>query len=152
MFVEDYLELKLPDAERVAQRCFLFEEFIENFLNQEPAALQFNDKSERMVIHPHCHAKALTNPDLMRQLAERLPKRTVTLLDSGCCGMAGAFGMLESKYELSLKVAEPLIQKIRNQPYGTIVVASGTSCRQQIQHLAPVKIRHMAEVLADALA
>ena len=53
---------------------------------------------------------------------------------------------------LSVKVAEPLIQKIRNQPYGTIVVASGTSCRQQIQHLTPVKIRHMAEVLADALA
>ena len=66
--------------------------------------------------------------------------------------MAGAFGMLESKYELSVKTAEPLIQKIRNQPYGTIIVASGTSCRQQIQHLAPVKIRHMAEVLAEALA
>ncbi len=151
MFVEDYQELKLPDAERVARRCFLFEEFIENFLNWEPAALQFNDKPERMIIHAHCHARALTNPDLMRQLAERLPKRTVTLLDAGCCGMAGAFGMLESKYELSVKVAEPLIQKIKNQPYGATVVASGTSCRQQIQHLAPVKIRHMAEVLADAL-
>jgi Fe-S oxidoreductase len=152
MFVEDYRELKLPDAERVARRCFLFEEFIENFLNWEPTALQFNAKPERVIIHAHCHARALTNPNLMRQLAERLPKRTVTLLDAGCCGMAGAFGMLESKYELSVKVAEPLIQKIRNQPYGTIVVASGTSCRQQIQHLAPVKIRHMAEVLADALA
>ena len=66
--------------------------------------------------------------------------------------MAGAFGMLESKYELSVKIAEPLIQKIRNQPYGTIVVASGMSCRQQIQHLAPIKLRHMAEVLAEALA
>jgi len=151
MFVEDYRELKLPDAERVARRCFLFEEFIENFLNWEPAALQFNDKPERMIIHAHCHARALTNPNLIRQLAERLPKRTVTLLDAGCCGMAGAFGMLESKYELSVKVAEPLIQKIKNQPYGATVVASGTSCRQQIQHLAPVKIRHMAEVLADAL-
>jgi Fe-S oxidoreductase len=51
-----------------------------------------------------------------------------------------------------VKVAEPLIQKIKNQPYGTTVVASGTSCRQQIQHLASVKIRNMAEVLADALA
>ncbi len=65
--------------------------------------------------------------------------------------MAGAFGMLESKYELSLKVAEPLIQKIKAQPFGTIFVASGTSCRHQIQHLAPVRMQHMAEVLADAL-
>ena len=88
----------------------------------------------------------------MRRLAERLPQRNVTLLDTGCCGMAGAFGALESKYELSLKVAEPLAQKVRAQPFGTIIVASGTSCRHQIEHLAPVRARHMAELLADALA
>jgi hypothetical protein len=88
----------------------------------------------------------------MRRLAERLPNRTVTLLDTGCCGMAGAFGMTASKYELSLKIAGPLIEKIKHQPYGTIVVASGTSCRHQIQHLAPNLTQHMACVLADALA
>jgi Fe-S oxidoreductase len=60
--------------------------------------------------------------------------------------------MLESKYELSLKIAEPLIQQIKQQPFGTLVVASGTSCRHQIQHLANVRTLHMAEVLAEALA
>jgi len=88
----------------------------------------------------------------MRRLLERLPERTVTLLDTGCCGMAGAFGMMDSKYELSVKVAEPLIRAVRNQPFGTTVVASGASCRQQIQHLAPVRLRHMVEVMAEALA
>jgi len=58
---------------------------------------------------------------------------------------------LESKYELSLAVAKPLIEQIEKQPDGTTVVASGTSCRQQIQHLASVKAQHMAEFLADAL-
>jgi len=65
--------------------------------------------------------------------------------------MAGAFGVLGSKYELSLKVAEPLAQMVRNQPFGTVVVASGTSCRQQIGHLTPTHPRHMAEVMAEAL-
>jgi Fe-S oxidoreductase len=65
--------------------------------------------------------------------------------------MAGAFGMMESKYELSLKIAEPLIDQIKHQPYGTTVVVSGTSCRHQVQHLAPVRTKHMAEVLAEAL-
>jgi Fe-S oxidoreductase len=74
------------------------------------------------------------------------------LLDTGCCGMAGAFGALEDKYELSLKVAEPLMEKIRTQPQGTVVVASGTSCRHQIEHLTPARPKHVAEVLADALA
>jgi Fe-S oxidoreductase len=152
MFVEDYRELKLPDAEQVASRCILFEEFFENFLANEPLALRFNAKTEQVVIHAHCHTKSLAGPSAMRQLVQRLPQRTVTLLDTGCCGMAGAFGMMDSKYELSVKVAEPLMRAIRNQPYGTTVVAPGSSCRQQIQHLAPVRLRHMVEVLAEALA
>jgi FAD/FMN-containing dehydrogenase/Fe-S oxidoreductase len=151
MFVEDYRELKLPDAERVAQRCILFEEFIGNFLKRSPNALKFNRVAQRIAIHTHCHAKSLANTAYMRQLAECLPQRTVELLDTGCCGMAGAFGMLESKYELSLQVAEPLISKIKSQPYGTIVVASGTSCRHQIRHLALNRTQHMAVLLADAL-
>jgi FAD/FMN-containing dehydrogenase/Fe-S oxidoreductase len=151
MFAEDYRELKLPGAEPVAARCFLFEEFVENLLKQESGALQFNDRAGQIAIHAHCHARALASPDRARQLAERLPNRKVTLLDTGCCGMAGAFGMLESKYELSVKVAAPLIHQIKNLPPETVVVASGTSCRQQIQHLAHVQPRHMAEVLADAL-
>ena len=64
---------------------------------------------------------------------------------------AGAFGMMESKYELSVKVAQPLIEHIKRQPYGTTVVVSGTSCRHQVQHLASVRTRHMAEVIAEAL-
>jgi FAD/FMN-containing dehydrogenase/Fe-S oxidoreductase len=152
MFAEDYRELKLPDAEHVAARCFLFGEFFENFLANEPLALRFNDNPERLIVHLHCHAKALVSDEAMRRLLERLPERTVTLLDTGCCGMAGAFGMMESKYELSVKVAEPLIRAVRNQPFGTTVVASGASCRQQIQHLAPVRVRHMVEVVAEAMA
>ena len=151
MFAQDYRELKLEGTEAVAQRCFLFEQFIEELLTHEPNALKFKAKAGHVTIHAHCHAKALMNPAFMRRLAERLPEREVTLLDTGCCGMAGAFGALESKYELSLKVAEPLAQKVRGQPFGTTIVASGTSCRHQIDHLAPVRARHMAEVLAEAL-
>jgi len=152
MFAEDYRELKLAGADLVARRCFLFEQFIEELLKQEPTALRFKTRPARVIIHPHCHLKALMNPSFLGRLAGRLPDREVNLLDTGCCGMAGAFGMLESNYELSLKVAEPLAQQIRAQPFGTVVVASGTSCRHQIEHLAPVRARHMAEVLAEALA
>ena len=88
----------------------------------------------------------------MHGTESRLPNRTVTMLDTGCCGMAGSFGMLESKYELSLKIAGPLMEQIKRQPYGTTIVLSGTSCRHQVQHLATVRTLHMAEVLAEALA
>jgi Fe-S oxidoreductase len=73
------------------------------------------------------------------------------MLNTGCCGMAGSFGMLASKYELSLKIAEPLVEQIKQQPFGTTIVLSGTSCRHQIRHLVNVRTQHMAEVLAEAL-
>ena len=151
MFVEDYRELKLRDAQSVAKRCFLFEKFVDDVLERHPDALRFDHQPRQIAIHAHCHAKALTQPGYMARLAGRLPGRKATLLDTGCCGMAGAFGALDSKYELSLKVAAPLVQKIEAQPDGTVVIASGTSCRHQIEHLTPVRPRHMAELLADAL-
>ncbi|HKI68284.1 MAG TPA: FAD-binding oxidoreductase, partial [Verrucomicrobiae bacterium] len=103
------------------------------------------------IIHAHCHLKSMSNPAYLKRLAERLPERNVTLLDTGCCGMAGAFGALESKYDLSVKIAEPLIRAVRDQPFGTIFITSGTSCRHQVLHLAPIRSRHMAEVMAEAL-
>jgi FAD/FMN-containing dehydrogenase/Fe-S oxidoreductase len=151
MFEEDYLELGLKDAQQIAERCILFEQFIDELLSQQRGALSFNNEAARIVIHAHCHVKSLKKTAPLHRLAARLPGREVVLLDSGCCGMAGAFGALKETYELSLKVAEPLIQQIRNQPYGAVIVASGTSCRHQIEHLAPVRPRHMAEVLAEAL-
>jgi len=151
MFVEDYRELNLPDAERIATRCFLLEEFLDELLRREPEALQFQSRPTTVAIHVHCHAKAVTNPAYMHRLAARLPGRKVTYLDTGCCGMAGSFGMLESKIALSREVAKPLVEKIGALPYGSLVVASGASCRHQIDYLTRVRARHMAEVLADAL-
>jgi Fe-S oxidoreductase len=151
MFIEDYRELRLPDAERVARRCVLFQEFLEGLLTREPAALRFNTREEKVIIHSHCHIKSTARAGYSKRLGERLPGRTVAMLDTGCCGMAGGFGFQESKYDLSVRIAEPLIREVRGQPFGTTFVTAGASCRGQVQHLTPIRSRHMAEVLAEAL-
>jgi len=151
MFVEDYRELKIENAEKVAERCFLFEKFVDDLLEREPDAIQFKPRETRVAIHAHCHAKSLTNPEFMARLVERLPGRRATLLETGCCGMAGAFGALSEKYELSKQVAGDLLRKIDNQ-HADVVVASGTSCRHQIVDLSDAWPQHMAELLADAVA
>ena len=152
MFVEDYRELKLPDTGDIARRCHLFEQFVDELLEREPNALRFNESPGHVAIHAHCHAKSLVKTGFMPRLAARLPGRTAALLDTGCCGMAGAFGALEKKYDLSVQVAAPLVQQANAQPPGTVVIASGTSCRHQLEHLTSVHPKHMAELLADALA
>ena len=151
MFVEDYRELKIENAEDIAARCFLFEKFVDDLLAREPEALRFNERSANVVIHPHCHAKSILNPAFMATLAERLPGRKATVLDTACCGMAGAFGALAEKYDLSLQVAQRLLDQIDNQPQGTEVIASGTSCRHQITDLTNLRPKHMAELLAEAV-
>jgi len=151
MFVEDYRELKINNAETVANRCFLFEKFVDDLLAEDPDALHFKDRPATIAIHPHCHAKSIMNPAFMKRLAERLPGRKATVLDTGCCGMAGAFGALAEKYDLSVQVAAHLIDKIDNQLPGTEIIASGTSCRHQIADLTNARPKHMAELLAEAL-
>jgi len=162
MFVEDYRELRIEKAERIANRCFLFERFVDDLLEQQPGALQFQHSSASaeglrrhtettIAIHPHCHAKSIMNPAFMRRLAERLPGRRATVLDTACCGMAGSFGALAEKYDLSIQVAQDLINKLENQGRETQIIASGTSCRHQISDLTNIRPKHMAEVLADAL-
>ncbi|MFL6514341.1 MAG: FAD-binding and (Fe-S)-binding domain-containing protein [Chthoniobacterales bacterium] len=152
MFVEDYRELGIEGAEQVASRCYLFEKFVDEFLSREPCSSAFGALNRPVAIHAHCHAKSLLNPAFMARLVERIPGGKATVLDTGCCGMAGAFGALEEKYELSVQVGSDLVSKIRKQPPGTEIVASGTSCRHQIGDLTDIHSKHMAEVLAEALS
>jgi FAD/FMN-containing dehydrogenase/Fe-S oxidoreductase len=151
MFAEDYRELKIPGAESIAQRSFLFEKFVDDLLEREPERARFRQREESVAIHAHCHAKSILNPGFMARLIEKLPGRKAKVLDTGCCGMAGAFGMMAAKQELSLQVAAPTLEKIRAEGNGVTIVASGTSCRHQISELSEVRPKHMAEVLAKAL-
>src|SRR5213075_163780 len=143
--------LRIESVEEIADRCFLFEKFVDDLLVQEPEALHFNERSETIAIHPHCHAKSIMNPAFMRRLAERLPGRKAIVLDTACCGMAGAFGALAEKYDISIQVDQDLIDKLENQGRETQIIASGTSCRHQISDLMNIRPKHMAEVLAEAL-
>jgi FAD/FMN-containing dehydrogenase/Fe-S oxidoreductase len=169
MFVEDYRELKIANAEHIAARCFLFEKFVDDLLTRDPQALPLRnltalsrqvsaerdkqeDRSVNVAIHPHCHAKSILDPAFMARLVERLPGRKATVLDTACCGMAGAFGALAEKYDLSIRVAQRLLDQIDAQLPATKVIASGTSCRHQITDLTNRRPKHMAEVLAEALA
>ena len=151
MFAEDYIELDLTGAREVARRCHLFEHFVANVLEHEPQALEFDASPRVTAIHAHCHAKAITSTAVMPKLAKYIPNNDVTLLQTACCGMAGSFGARKGKYEVSLEVAKPLVDKLNALPAGACVVASGTSCRHQIEHLTDRQPMHMAELLAGAL-
>ena len=152
MFAQDYLELGIPGAAALAKRAVLFEDLLAKTLRAEPDALAFRESPRSTGIHVHCHAKALTNASTSATLARAIPGNEVTLLASGCCGMAGGFGMMKETYDLSLKVAQPLLDMVEALPQDARVVASGTSCRHQLEALSHREPIHMAQLLAEALA
>lgn len=152
MFIDDYRELKIDNAEKIASRCFLFEKFVDDLLARQPNALSFRSRDTNVAIHAHCHMKSLVSPAFMARLVERLPGRKAKLLETQCCGMAGAFGALAEKYELSVQVAGLLVRAVNDQPPGSEIVASGTSCRHQIVDLTTARPKHMAELISEAIA
>jgi FAD/FMN-containing dehydrogenase/Fe-S oxidoreductase len=151
MFVEDYRELGVNGSEEVARRCVLFEEFIADLLERDREALPLRSDLPAAAMHSHCHAKALSQEGASSRLAALLPDAPSQYLETGCCGMAGQFGQLSEKYDLSVAVGEDLAHQIKGLPAETAVVANGTSCRSQIEHLCERKPVHIAEWLAGAL-
>jgi len=151
MFRDEYRQLGIPGAGEVAERCILFEDFVAELLVADPEAIPFVGRVGGVAVHGHCHAKALADARKVIELINRLPGASARWLDTGCCGMAGAFGMLKAHRELSHQVAIPLVEAIDALPRETTLVASGTSCRHQIADLTDARPVHIAELLASCL-
>ncbi len=150
MFLEDYVELGIPKAEAVAARCFLVEDYLAASTDLFSRPI-WNPTTHPIAIHPHCHSKALLEPQRFTAFATQLVPGQLTTLATGCCGMAGAFGAMEETFELSGQVAGPLVQAIDPLAESTPILASGTSCRHQIDHFTNRTAQHPIAWLADQL-
>ncbi len=144
----------LDTANGLSERSFLFEEFLRQELEEEnfDANIFQSDDGGQAVLHGHCHQKALVGTTATETILE-LAGISVTTLDTGCCGMAGSFGYEAQHYELSMEIGElVLFPALREIDEETLVVAVGTSCRDQIADGVDQQARHPAQVLADRLA
>ena len=148
----DLVSAPLRDQARVvASRARLFEEFVAQEA-QRLGSLGFDAKPRRLLVHGHCHAKALCGMRPLLETLAILPEGRTEVIPSGCCGMAGAFGYESEHYELSMRIGElVLFPAIRRAAPDTLVVANGTSCRHQIRDGVGRRALHPAEVLRMAL-
>jgi FAD/FMN-containing dehydrogenase/Fe-S oxidoreductase len=153
--IDDYLAL-LPDnedAKAVAQVAVTFEEFVAKLADDPDAALPLSPQATHILLHGHCHQKALIGTAAVKKALGMLGEEThVTEVDSGCCGMAGAFGYETEHYDVSMAMAErKLLPAVRATGDRGLVVAAGVSCRQQIKHGSGKQALHPAEVIHRAL-
>ena len=154
-FRDEYLRLAddKTSAEKIAQHTFTFEEFLAKEIeNGNVDKTLFTSEKKTLKIHGHCHQKALSSTNASFQILNLPENYTVTILNTGCCGMAGSFGYEKEHYKVSMQVGEDtLFPKVRNCSSDTEIAAAGTSCRHQIYDGTKRLAKHPITLLKEAL-
>jgi Fe-S oxidoreductase len=151
--MRDEYQALVPDAGDLTAAVLTLEEFIVRERAERRFSLDFSvTRFKRALVHGHCHQKAF---DLMPKVADVLgliPGLEISILKTGCCGMAGAFGYDARTIDVSFRMAEEsLLPAVRKADDETVIIADGTSCRQQIGDGSEVQALHVARLLEQAL-
>lgn len=135
-------------ARRVAGQSLLFEEFLERRCETLDAPLPLGSGPRKILLHGHCHQKAMGLLAPAKALLGRVPGATVVDLDAGCCGMAGSFGYAREHFEVSRAIGERrLLPAARAMDTESVLVAAGVSCRHQVFDFTGVEALHPAQLL-----
>jgi FAD/FMN-containing dehydrogenase/Fe-S oxidoreductase len=156
-FRDEYPKLVEKEMKDVAialgKNTLLIEEFLVMEIEKgNIISEQFSDNKQQILIHGHCHQKALSSVEHSAFILSLPKNNMVEIIPSGCCGMAGSFGYEKEHYQMSMQVGElVLFPAVRNATDKTVIVAPGTSCRHQIWDGTSRKALHPIEVLMEQL-
>jgi len=151
----DELTVLMPgrDSAGLARNTMLFEEFIAAELDAGRFKPPLKPLGRPALLHGHCHQKAFAAMPAVERALRCIPGLDLAIVESSCCGMAGNFGFEAEHYDMSMKMAEAsLLPAVRAAGADAVIVADGTSCRQQIADGAGRGALHVARVLELALA
>ena len=150
----DLVDRELVDAaRRLANRSRLIEEFlVDEFDEGRVETRLFSDQPRSILLHGHCHQRALSSLKYTIRMLQFPENYRVRTIPSGCCGMAGAFGLEHEHFELSMQIGElVLFPAVREAPPDCQIAATGTSCRHQILDGTGRMALHPVEILQQAL-
>ena len=140
------------DAAAVASQVMLFEEFIAAETAAGRMKLDLKPLGRKALLHGHCHQKSFGAMSAVHQALKVIPELQLEAVESSCCGMAGSFGYGKDTIDVSVAMGElTLLPAIRKADQGAIIVADGTSCRDQIEYGTGREALHVARVLAMSL-
>lgn len=150
---DDYRDLTSnQQALTVIAKSTTFDEFIAQLIENGEFNIPLIETAQTVQLHGHCYQKALVGTESTLRVLNEVPGLSTVEIPSGCCGMAGSFGYEKEHYNFSMQIGElKLFPAIRKSEPGTLLVANGTSCRQQIHDGTGQRALHLAELLARRL-
>lgn len=152
--LRDEIPALIPGAatQTISKAAKMLEEYIAEASETGNFTLPLKPLDRPIMLHGHCHQKAHDVVPAIQKTLALLDGSDVSLIESSCCGMAGAFGYGKDTEAVSRQMGElSLFPAVRAAPDNAIVVADGTSCRHQIADGTGRKAIHVAQVLAMAL-
>jgi len=140
-------------SKQIIENSFLFDEFLASEIDSGSLTSDmFTTEEKHILLHGHCQQKALIGTQMMEKVLSLPTNYSVEVIPSGCCGMAGSFGYEKKHYQMSKDVfSQVLGPAIEKADKDTIIVAPGTSCREQIAHFSDKKAIHPLQALLQAL-
>ena len=154
-FRDEYKRMGLPAeiARRIADNAFLIEEFLAREAREgRIGSDRFTREPREVKIHNHCYQKALSDQKVTFDILNLPENYRVSIIPSGCCGMAGSFGYEKEHYRVSMAVGElRLFPSIRKCEEAVLLAANGTSCRHQIHDGTGRQAEHPVTLLKEAL-
>jgi Fe-S oxidoreductase len=152
-FRDETTAMRLGDvANKVASCAVLFEEFVAREMDTGCFELSLAPIAAKAILHGHCHQKSFGAMGATERVLRLIPDMEVQVIESSCCGMAGAFGYQSETYDVSLAMGElSLLPRVREAGADVLVVANGFSCRHQIRDGTERVASHLAEALDRAL-
>ena len=151
--VDEYGRL-LPEEKAwiEAQRIRTIDKFLADELPKLTGTKQlFAPYPEEILLHVHCHQKSLESAGDTAYVLQLLLGAKVNRVKSSCCGMAGSYGMKRENFEMSKKMADLVLLPAIEAFEGEHIVATGTSCRHQIDDLSSRSALHLMDVLWEQL-
>ncbi|MFV2056117.1 MAG: FAD-binding and (Fe-S)-binding domain-containing protein [Thiohalomonadales bacterium] len=137
----------------IRDRIMLLDEFIVE--NQQIFVSKLSRstfKNRNIILHTHCHQKANNCEKYSIQALKLLPNCSIQHVKTGCCGMAGYFGYQKENYDLSVKIAQlDLLPAISASNDNDLIVATGSSCRSQIDLLSDKTALHPSQIYSKYL-
>lgn len=139
-------------ASRIAEQSMTLTAWLAELLRRTPDALSFDtQRLGSLLYHGHCHEKAIFGTQDAMSLLRACTGGRASEINSGCCGMAGAFGHEVEHYDVATACGEDRLFPAVRERGGASIAVSGFSCREQISHHTDAAPRHVLEYLADAL-
>ncbi|MEC8835978.1 MAG: FAD-linked oxidase C-terminal domain-containing protein, partial [Bacteroidota bacterium] len=148
MIRDEYIRFDSNRSDLIEDKIFLFDEFLVD--KHRNLSKKISKQESKILLHGHCHQKAISSMKYSLTLLSWIGK--VSLIQAGCCGMAGAFGYRKESYELSQQIAGlDLLPAIEKAHESTLICATGISCQHQIEDFTSRRVLHPIDLLWEAM-